>query len=196
MTELQKREFVIFDVETTGLSPAWGDRVVEVAALKIKDLKPVDKFYSLVNPQRPISYAASAVNGITQDMVYDAPKAREVFPQLMEFVGASYLVGHNVRFDMGFLLNELALLEFRREGELIAIDTLKIAKQYITGLASYSLLSVARHLNLAQEQRHRAMADVELTFELYKKLLAMAQGKDAHDVQTFTRRFGYCHITN
>src|ERR1700690_4552598 len=93
-------EFVIFDVETTGLSPIDGDRIVEMAAVKGKGTQVVDRFYSLVNPQRSMPSQATLVNNITQDMLAGAPVAADILPQIICFIGGACVAGHNVRFDL------------------------------------------------------------------------------------------------
>ena len=106
---IKDTEFVVFDVETTGLSTVDGDRIIEIAAMKIKDGKVVDKFYSLVNPNRLIPSQATRINNITDDMVEKAPTASEVLPKMLTFISSSCVAGHNVRFDLNFLAYELAL---------------------------------------------------------------------------------------
>lgn len=166
------QEFVIIDVETTGLSPLSGDRIVEVAALKVKGLKPVSQFYSLVNPEREISWGAYQVNGISQEMVATAPVARQVLPQFVKFVGRAHLVGHNIKFDLGFLMNEFSLLDLDFSDEIKTHDTMLMARSILPELRSYSLANVARALNIVAIQQHRAMADVHLTFEVFRRLIA------------------------
>src|SRR3990167_4128835 len=84
-------DFVVFDVETTGLSPKDGDRIVEIGALRYKNGQAWDSFSSLLNPQRPVSPGAFAVNRISQEMLKDAPAASEVLPKFLEFAGKSCL---------------------------------------------------------------------------------------------------------
>ncbi len=169
------QELVIVDVETTGLSPFGGDRIIEIAALKIKDLKPVGQFYSLINPRREISWGAYRVNGISQDMVASAPVADIVMPQFLKFLGKSNVVGHNVKFDLGFLMHELLRLNLNLKKGLRAHDTMQMARRTLPGLASYSLANVARCLNIITIQQHRAMADVHLTFEVFNRLVTRAK---------------------
>ncbi len=185
------REFVIFDVETTGLSPFTGDRVVEVAALKIKDGTVIDQFHSLVNPEREISYGAFMVNGISQAMVDRAPVSKKVFPKLMGFFGDAIIVGHNIRFDLGFLRSELLLLEEKYPQELQAIDTVKMARGLLPGLSSYSLASVVEAIGVTEIQQHRALGDVHLTWEVFRRLSETALRKEIDDLKTILRLFGY-----
>ena len=168
---MHDQEFVIIDVETTGLSAWGGDRIIEIAALKIKKLTPVSQFYSLINPQREISWGAYQVNGISQTMVAEAPLASEVLPEFLQFLGEAHVVGHNIKFDLGFLINELALLGLNFKEDIVVLDTMHMARKVVPGLASYSLGNVARALDVKITKRHRAMADVNLTFEVFHRLL-------------------------
>ena len=173
MEELKKKEFVIFDVETTGLSPAGGDRIVEVAALKIKNLKPAGKFCFLINPQREIPFGAFQVNGISQDMVQDAPVSRDVLPRFLEFIGEGILVAHNIEFDLSFVCYELSLIDRNLCEDAVVIDTLRMARVLLPNLGRYPLWFVAKSLGLDGAQKHRAMADVELTFGIFEKLVKL-----------------------
>ncbi len=182
MNNPKDQSFVIFDVETTGLSPQGGDRIVEIAALKIKNMKVVKKFHSLVNPQREIPMGAFSVNGISQDMVKDAPASREILPDFCQFADGSALVGHNVEFDLGFVCYELSLVNQYLDDNAPVIDTLKMARQLLPHLGRYPLWSVAQSLGIKSEQKHRAMADVELTYDVFCNLVKMMGEKDISEV--------------
>jgi len=170
----QEKEFVIFDVETTGLSPANGDRVVEIAALKIRALKPIARFHSLVDPGRAISFGAFEVNGISEQMLAGAPRCCEILPDFIQFLGEATLVGHNIRFDLSFLQYELEVARLKLDRELNFIDTIRLARQIMPHLKRYPLWFVAASLGIKESQKHRAMADVELTFEVFYRLIHMA----------------------
>ena len=191
MSGMKQKEFVVFDVETTGLSPLSGDRIIEIAAWKIKDLKPTKKFHSLINPEREISWGAYQVNGISQAMVAQVPKAKEVLPRFLEFIDGSLLVGHNVKFDLGFLSHELSLLGLPWEDKTAAIDTIKMARALLPGLMSYSLASVSEAFGIEMNQRHRAMSDVELTFAVFRHLLENAARKELTSVDVIINLFSY-----
>lgn len=99
-------DYVVFDLETTGTS-CNSDEVIEISAIKVKDGEVVDEFTSLVNPERPIPFYASQVNGITDDMVIDAPTFDIVLREFLEFTGDAVLVGHNIHsFDMKFIYRD------------------------------------------------------------------------------------------
>ncbi len=192
---IHNTEFVIFDVETTGLSPRWGDRLIEIAGLRLKKMKPVGRFESLVNPRRLISPGAMAVNGISQDMVDGAPAADEVLPRFLAFARGACLVAHNARFDVGFLNSELSLTGGRLDLEAPVIDTLKMARLLLPGLGRYSLAVVARFFGAVQQQTHRAMSDVMLTYEIFAPLLSLAGERKINDIQDLAAHFGYTSHT-
>jgi DNA polymerase III epsilon subunit len=189
MKTLTEETFVIFDVETTGLSPMAGDRIVEIAAMKLEGLRPLEKFHSLVNPQREISWGAYEVNHISQEMVEDAPTAQEVLPSFLKFAEGACLVAHNAKFDLGFLVNELSLAERELSSKTVVLDTLKMARGLMPSLGSYSLASVARALSIDTPQRHRAMADVEMTVEVFMHLIKRAQNNSIDHLGALLRLF-------
>ena len=182
MKNLKKQEFIIFDVETTGLSPRWGDRIIEIAALKVKDLKPVGEFYSFVDPQREISFGAFQVNGITSEMLMGAPTSEEILSRLLKFIGRAALVGHNIKFDLSFLCYELSLMGKWLREETVVIDTLKMARGLLPHLSRYPLWFIADSLGITRKQEHRAMADVKLTFEVFLRLIKTMGKKDIEDM--------------
>jgi len=183
-------EFVIFDVETTGLSPIEGDRIIEIAAVKVRGAQVVDKFYSLVNPQRPIPPQATQVNNITDQMLVDAPLAADILPQMIHFIGGACVAGHNVRFDLNFLCYELAIIGRRLHDHTPAVDTLKMARELLPYLSNHKLGYLARSLGVVVDQTHRAMADVELTVAVFLRLIDMAGDRDLQQVAVFLNQFG------
>ena len=183
-------EFVIFDVETTGLSPLDGDRIVEIAAVKVKGTQVVDKFYSLVNPQRSIPSQATLVNNITEDMIAKAPVAADILPGMIHFIGGACVAGHNVRFDLNFLCYELSLIGRRLNDQTPAVDTLKMARDLLPYLSNHKLAYLARSLGVVVDQTHRAMADVELTVAVFLRLMDMAGDKDLQQAAVFLNQFG------
>ncbi|MDD4939313.1 MAG: exonuclease domain-containing protein [Candidatus Omnitrophica bacterium] len=182
-------EFTIFDTETTGLNPQSGDRIVEIAGIKFKGNERAETFQSLVNPGRPVSAAAFAVNGITQEMLRDAPPASEVIPKFLDFIGESCLCSYNAAFDQGFLHNELKLLEIGLPANAVA-DILKISRRLLPGLERYSLRYVADSLGIKNEQKHRALSDVELTLDVFGRLKEILALKGIEGFANFMCLFG------
>lgn len=177
MGSLSRETFVIIDVETTGLSPQYGDRVVEVAALKCCGKKIIAKFEALIDPQRRIPYEVSMIHGITAEMVEGEPVFGEIASEFMAFIKGSCLVGHNVKFDIKFLNNELELAGWPLIDNTTVLDTIKMAKGLIPAKEKYSLERVAQYLHIIKPQVHRAMSDVEITYDVLCKLLDIAAGR-------------------
>jgi DNA polymerase III subunit epsilon len=161
-----ERPIVMLDFETTGLSPEAGDRITEVAALRIADGRVVERFVSLVNCGVRIPSFIVDYTGITQQMVDSAPPVEEVVPALIDFIGADTLAAHNASFDDKFLRAEgLRQGLDCRHGGLVC--SLKLSRRVFPGLQSYKLGQLSRTLGIAFKSRaHRAEADAEVTAEL------------------------------
>lgn len=149
--------FTLLDVETTGLLPAEGHRVCEVALLRVRGGVVEACFETLIDPQRPVDPQAFAVNGISPTILRDAPRFPAVADTLLELIDGTVLVAHNAPFDLVFLTHELDLLG--RPAPLNPVlDTLSLARRLLRH-QSYSLAALARDLDLPQPT-HRAMSDV------------------------------------
>ena len=182
-------EYVIFDVETTGLSPLKGDKIVEFAAIKVKNLEEIDSIEFFINPGREIPPEAQRINHITNEMVKDAQKADIVLPQIIEFIGGACVVGHNVKFDLDFLCYELAQIGRKLKDETPAIDTLKMSKKLFPLLKSYTLGNLAHYFGAKINETHRALADVRLTFTLLTQLLNQAAEQNMHNFTEIYKHF-------
>jgi len=162
---------VYLDVETTGLSPEYGDRVCEIALLKASGGRTLDAFDTLLNPEHPISPGASAVNGITDEMVRNQPLFLNVVSRVLDFFydPESVLVAHNAPFDLKFLESELKRLSIPLPG-LPVLDTLRLARRCYH-FPSNSLPRIALSLGIPIGVRHRAMPDVLTTKEVLEVFL-------------------------
>ncbi|WP_296945881.1 PolC-type DNA polymerase III [uncultured Massilia sp.] len=156
-----ERPIVMLDFETTGLSPENGDRITEVAALRIAGGEIVERYVSLVNCGVRIPAFITHLTGITQAMVDGAPPAAHVVPELLDFIGGDVLAAHNASFDEKFLKAEGALLgrSCRHAGLLCS---LKLSRRVFPGMASYKLGQLSAALGIVFGGRaHRAEADAE-----------------------------------
>ncbi len=169
-TRIVELPFVAVDVETTGLAPSDGHRVCEIALLRFLRGTVVDSLVSFVNPLRPISPGASAVNGITEEMVAGAPTFPDLFPRISTFLGEDTTVFHNAPFDLSFLQMEARLAGGEWPGNPV-IDTLSLARR--TRLfRDHSLPAICGRLGIGAAF-HRAEADA---YAAGKLLLALAAG--------------------
>ena len=161
--------YVLFDLETTGIS--WrSDDVIEISALRVRNGQVTECFSSLVDPGRPIPWAASRVNNITDDMVAGEPTMDEILPQFLEFVGEDVLAGHNIaRFDLNFLYRD-SMVRFGLLPGNDYVDTLLFARQSLPGLPSYALTALAEHYGLTTQGAHRALNDCRVNQQVFERL--------------------------
>ncbi|MFH0763342.1 MAG: exonuclease domain-containing protein [Candidatus Omnitrophota bacterium] len=184
-------EITVFDTETTGLEPASGDRIVEIAGIRLKGQERLGVFQSLINPGRPVSAGAFEVNGISSQMLESAPKPEEAMPQFLDFIKGSLLCSYNIAFDLGFLNSELKIIgRSLPEEKLEAVDILKMARRLMPGLERYALWFVAEKLGIKAKQKHRAFSDVEMTLGVFEKLKGMLFAKGISDAASFSSLFG------
>lgn len=168
--------FIAFDVETTGLSPA-SDRIIEIGAVLFLNGTVHKVFSSLINPGVPINHAASAVNHITNAMLATAPSEKEIYPQLIEFLGEAacgkiVMCAHNATFDFSFLCNTLSRLGFNANIEYV--DTLSLSRKYLHGLDNYKQNTIENYFGLVNSSSHRAACDAENCGHILLRLLDVA----------------------
>jgi len=163
-------EYVVFDIETTGLDTL-RDRIVEIGAVKVRDGEVVETFEQLINPGVLIPYEVSQINNITNDMIEYALPSNAALLKFQKFIGDSdFLVGHNAaKFDYPFLLSE-----FSRNGihhaKMRIKDTIFIARQYLPFLKRYSLANLCRHFQIENQDAHRALSDALVTNQIFDQL--------------------------
>ena len=160
------RPIVMLDFETTGLSPLMGDRITEVAALRIVDGMVTERYVSLVNCEARIPSFITSLTGISQAMVDAAPPVRRVIPELLDFIGADTLSAHNASFDEKFLKAEAARLTLAPAHQAL-VCSLKLSRRLFPGMPSYKLGVLSRELGLVfRSAAHRAEADAEVGAQL------------------------------
>jgi DNA polymerase-3 subunit epsilon len=171
---------IILDTETTGLDPALGHRIIEIAAVEIVNRRFTDRHYhQYVNPQREIDAGALEVHGITTDFLADKPKFREVAKDMLAFIEGAELIIHNAPFDVAFLNNELALIEMQALGIFCpqVTDTLKMAKGLHPGKRnSLDALCERYEIDNSARSLHGALLDARLLAEVY---LSMTRGQES-----------------
>ena len=163
---------ILFDTETTGLDPATGDRVIEVAALElVNDLPTGVHFHRLVHPGRDIAEDAVRVHGITLADLAGKPPFAEIAAELLDFLGAGKLVAHNAPFDFAFLNAEFALLGLPPLQVVRMVDTLALARTRFPGLPN-SLDALCRRfdIDLSERVTHNALLDCRLLAQVYIEL--------------------------
>lgn len=167
-----KREIVL-DTETTGLRPEQGHRLVEICAMEIVNGKKTGEvFHKYINPQRDVPYEAFAIHGLSTEFLMDKPLFSQIAKEFVQFIKGAKLVIHNAKFDVGFLNYELK----KHSHEIIdfdnVIDTLLLARKKFPGSpASLDALCKRFKISLVKREKHGALIDVELLYEVYKNLI-------------------------
>lgn len=168
--------FTVFDTETTGLDPRKGDKIIEIAGVRVEDgvIYEESAFVQLVNPERTIPWEAKQVNKISDEDVATAPTIDQVLPQFLEFAQGTLLVAHNCNFDLGFLQVEKDLCwGYIDIPECIC--TMRLSQQLYPSEFRHNLDSVSSRLKIPMPQnRHRALPDVIMTAQALLKMIEEA----------------------
>ena len=155
MFDLSNARFAFLDLETTGLSSWFGDRICEVGIVITEGKRIKEQYQTLVNPERPLSVGAASTNGLTDEELAEAPRFAEVADSIVGLLNEAVVICHNAKFDAQFLDSEFHRIE--REFQIPnLIDTLMMARQYYE-MPSYSLGFIARSFHLPMTVKHRAL---------------------------------------
>lgn len=171
---------IFLDTETTGLYPAQGHRIIEVAAVEVVNRRrTAQHLHFYINPERDIDQGAQEVHGISLEFLQDKPLFAEVAQELIAFIADAELIMHNAPFDEGFLDMEFGLLDLQPTKSVVArvTDTLKMAKEMRPGQRN-NLDALCKHFGIDNSRRtlHGALLDAELLAEVY---MAMTRGQES-----------------
>ena len=162
--------YVVFDLETTGLSPD-KNKIIEIGAVKVVDGAITERFSTFVNPEVPIPYNIEQLTSIKDDMVLDAPRIEEILPEFMKFCEGTVMVAHNAEFDTGFIRKncERMGLPF----DFTIADTMALARILLPQLNRFKLDTVAKAVGVSLDHHHRAVDDAACTAEIFVKFIEM-----------------------
>lgn len=170
--------FVVFDLETTGLS-ATNDEIIEIGAIRFEANAPTEIFHTYVKPKKKISKRITLINGITNEMVENSPTIEDVIPKFLDFIKNDVLIAHNSNFDMGFILNQIYSQGYKKIKNK-TIDTLKLARQKVRDydiendrdikLNTYKLDKLKYYLGLSRLSSHNSIDDCKVCAYLYIKI--------------------------
>ncbi|WP_339052915.1 PolC-type DNA polymerase III [Fusobacterium animalis] len=163
--KIDDEEFVVFDIETTGLN-SHTNEIIEIGAVKIKAGRIVDRYSQLINPGRPIPYHITEITSITDEQVANEPKIDKVIGKFVDFIGDAVLVAHNAPFDMGFIKRDIKKY-LNIDYQCSVIDTLQMARDLFPDLKKYGLGDLNKTLGLALEKHHRAVDDSQATANMF-----------------------------
>jgi DNA polymerase-3 subunit epsilon/ATP-dependent DNA helicase DinG len=159
---------VAIDIETTGLEPE-RDAIIEIGAVKFRGSRVESEWSSLVNPRRHVPEFITTLTGIDDAMLRQAPKLEDIVANVQAFVGQAPLLGHNVRFDLGFLGKSIPSLSKR------VVDTYELAAVVLPSAGRYNLGALGKELGVLLPATHRALDDAKLTHAIYLRLLDLAR---------------------
>lgn len=176
--DISTLDFVAFDTETTGLSPH-SEGLVEVAAVRFDLFTGAKEYFqTLVNPGKPIPWAASRIHGITDEMVFDAPSIDKILPSFFQFLNGAVPVAHNAPFDIGFLS-----LHSVRSGieapDIPVLDSCMFSRRVCTEIASHKLENLVKEHGVAASTFHRALADARSCMEVFRIVVGKSCGVNA-----------------
>ena len=163
------KDYIVFDLETTGFRPGL-DEIIEISAIKVENSEVKDTYATLVKPSIRIPASATRVNGITNEMVGNAPEIGDALEGFVEFVETGILVGHNIHsFDTNFIYD--AAMEVFQEGIYNDyIDTLYMAKYCLPQLKHHKLGDISEYFGISTEGAHRALNDCVMNQKCYEKM--------------------------
>lgn len=167
--------YIVFDIETTGLS-AINDKITEIGAVKIQNGKIIDRYSQLINPERHIPEFITKLTGIDDEMVKDKPKINQVILEFKDFIGEDVLVAHNASFDVGFIRENMKKNGLELNNPVL--DTLELSRSVFPNLKSHKLNLVAKHLGVKLDNHHRAVDDADATAEIFLKIMELLNDRN------------------
>lgn len=183
---LEQESFVVVDCETTGSRSLAGDRITEVAVVRVRDGRAEMIFETLVNPDRPIPPAVMALTNITWEMVRHAPRFAEICDQLLGALEGSVFVAHNAGFDWRFLSNEITRAT-RRPLVGQRLCTVRMARHFLPQLRRRNLDSLSDYYGVVNSARHRAGGDAMATAKVFLRFLKEARARDCDTLDDLQR---------
>ncbi len=177
--------FVVFDLETTGLSPNVC-QIIEIGAVKVSGGRIVDRFSQFVNPKVPIPFHIEELTGIRDDMVMHEPDIDTVLPRFMEFCDGCIMAAHNAEFDMSFIKKNCQ--DRNIPCAFTVLDTVSLARFLLPHLNRYKLDTVAKELKIPLNNHHRAVDDAACTAEIFLKFIEMLQKRGIHDLDILNEK--------
>ena len=177
--------YVVFDLETTGLSPNV-HKIIEIGAVKVVGGKITDRYSRFVNPKVPLPFAIEELTKIRDDMLVNEPEISTILPEFMEFCKGSVMVAHNAEFDMGFIRKNCADLGL--SCSFTVVDTVALARYLLPNLNRFKLDTVAKELHISLQNHHRAVDDAACTAEIFAEFVKRLTERGITDLNMLNER--------
>lgn len=170
------KDYVVFDIETTGLNP-YECEIIEIGAVKVRDGEIIDRYNQLIRPSKPVPLEIQKLTNITDDMLDDKPSFDEIKDNFLNFIDGKILVAHNANFDVGFIRYHFGKLGINVTNPFV--DTMKMAQDIVEGVRNYKLDTLTDKLGIKLVSHHRAVDDAEATAYLFINMvnILINQGK-------------------
>ncbi|MBR0146365.1 MAG: PolC-type DNA polymerase III [Eubacterium sp.] len=182
----EKQEYVVFDIETTGLSMK-RCKIIEIGAVRVDAYgNEIGRFSEFINPEEPIPYEITLLTSITDDMVMNAPNINVILPKFLEFAKDAILVAHNATFDTGFIQENCSRLGLPYP--FTALDTMTLSYVLLPQLGRYTLDRLCKHFGVVNAHHHRACDDADVTAKIFVSLMKMMHEAGIHTVEELDRR--------
>ncbi|PHJ38927.1 hypothetical protein P378_06350 [Desulforamulus profundi] len=175
-------EYVVLDFETTGFSPQT-DEIIEIGAVKYRNGEEVDRYGTLVKPEKEIPFEVTKLTGITSEMLREAPAGPQALAALRDFIGDTVLVAHNAAFDLGFLKVGFRK-HLQQEVQNRVIDTLGVARVALPQLKNHKLDTLVKEFKIELANHHRAVDDAAATGKLWQILMKKVLEQGVRDLET------------
>lgn len=192
--ELENLSYIVVDLETTGLDPN-NDEIIEIGAIKIEGKEIKDIFNKLVKPEKAITSTTTELTGITQEMLNNELPIKPVLTQFASFIGGGTLVAHNANFDISFLKNNFKKC-LNKELDNSTACTLLIARDILPNLENHKLHTIARYFGIEVANRHRAIGDAEITYQIWLKFMDKLKQKNVQTKKELDNYFATLGTTN
>lgn len=173
-------EFVVFDIETTGLNPKYDD-IIEIGAVKIRNRQVIDSYSAFIGIDRKLPEKIIELTSITDDMLKGQPTITKVLPEFIKFAGNSVLVAHNAGFDTRFI-KEKSRVYLHENYDPSILDTLELSRALMKDVKNHKLNTLTKKLGIKLENHHRAIDDADATCKLFISLLNMLMDREIYDV--------------
>ena len=166
-------EYIVFDIETTGLSKDL-NKIIELGAVKIRGGEIIDNFSALIDPKEPLSKKIIEITNITDDMLAGQPTEEEILPDFLKFCGDAVLVAHNAAFDVGFIRTSANRILNKKLTNTV-LDTVELSRLLVSDIKNHKLNTVAEYFGISLENHHRAVDDAKATAGIFLECIKILQ---------------------
>lgn len=168
-------EYIVLDLETTGFQPRY-EKIIEIAAIKVRNGKIIEIYNQLVNQKQRLNYYIIELTGISDQMLKGQPLFKEIAEDLYNFLGEHLIIGHNVNFDINFLYDNFKRVKIKFKNDFI--DLMRISRKLSPEFENHKLITIIDNFNIQHDTLHRALSDVYATHQCYLTYCDMASYDD------------------